>query len=105
MGTALSPAESEWRLPVLNGLLHRSFAESDGEGERDLGSLGRSPLPLTFALPEDFDSRVRLFGNGVVVMDETLSGAAGFDAETGEAEFDHRHGQSRDRRGEHPGGV
>ncbi|MDR1574127.1 MAG: M23 family metallopeptidase [Clostridiales Family XIII bacterium] len=84
MGTALSPAESEWRLPVLNGLLHKSFAESDGAGARDFGSLGRSPLPLTLSLPEAFDSRVRLFGNdGVVVVDETLSGAAGFDVETG----------------------
>jgi murein DD-endopeptidase MepM/ murein hydrolase activator NlpD len=83
MGTALSPAESEWRAPVLWGAVYKRLTRQDPAAAKDLGVLGQSPAALSLSLPEGTGWRAVLAGNDGVVLD-VMRGDTAFAVPAGE---------------------
>ncbi|MDR2088626.1 MAG: M23 family metallopeptidase [Clostridiales Family XIII bacterium] len=69
METRLEPAEAEWHAPLLKGLFRKALSRRDAASEAALGPIGTAPLPLSLALPQGFEHRVRLLREGEPVFD------------------------------------
>ena len=88
METRLAPAEAEWSVHLLKGLVRKTLSKEDPAAEVAFGSIGQSPFALSLTLPQGFSHHVRLLRHSVPVLDETVSAWTPPVLEAGEYELE-----------------